>query len=256
MPHTLFISDLHLCPTRPHIARLFEDFLNSIAPDAEALYILGDLFEYWAGDDDLIDPFNAHIARLLRATADRGTRIHIMHGNRDFLLGELFMEECHADFLPDPTLIDIHGTPTLLMHGDTLCTDDHDYQHFRAMVREPQWQANFLAQPLAARKSQIEELRRKSESEKSHKSYEIMDTNTHAVAAALRLHHYPRLIHGHTHRPARHEHRLDDMLCERWVLPDWHETGGYLRCDSTACAAFEVTGQVPESSTRPARVFP
>jgi UDP-2,3-diacylglucosamine hydrolase len=240
MSHTLLISDLHLCSSRPRITELFQYFLRDTAPHAEALYILGDLFEYWAGDDDLGDPFNAHIAQALHETAQRGVRIHIMHGNRDFLLGDLFMADCSATLLPDPTLIDLHGKPTLLMHGDTLCTDDHDYQSFRAMVREPQWQANFLAKPLTARKAQIEELRRTSETEKSLKAADIMDANQQAIASVLRAHRYPRLIHGHTHRPARHEHRLDGMLCERWVLPDWYEAGGYLRCDAAGCEFFPV----------------
>lgn len=241
MPHSLFISDLHLCPTRPHITRLFERFLTETAPKADALYILGDLFEYWAGDDDLIDPFNLHIVRALRAAADRGTRIHVMHGNRDFLLGGAFVAEAGAALLPDPSVVNLHGAPTLLMHGDTLCTDDRDYQRFRSMVRDPQWQADFLARPLAARKTTIEELRRRSEAEKSLKAAEIMDVNQQAVAAALREHGTPRLIHGHTHRPARHVHRIDGMLCERWVLPDWYEAGGYLRCDAEGCAAFPVS---------------
>lgn len=240
MSHSLFISDLHLCPTRPRITELFQHFLRDTAPQAGALYILGDLFEYWAGDDDLGDPFNARIAQALRQASQRGVRIHIMHGNRDFLLGNLFMTDCCATLLPDPMLTDLHGTPTLLMHGDTLCTDDRDYQNFRAMVRDPQWQAGFLAKPLTARKAQIEELRRKSETEKSLKAADIMDANPQAIASALRAHRYPRLIHGHTHRPARHEHRLDGMLCERWVLPDWYETGGYLRCDAAGCKFLPV----------------
>ena len=242
MPHSLFIADLHLCSTRPEITRLFERFLAEIAPQAEALHILGDLFEYWAGDDDLADPFNARVVQLLRTVADRGTRMYVMHGNRDFLLGDLFLRDAGASLLPDPTLIDLYGTPTLLMHGDTLCTDDHDYQRFRAMVREPQWQAAFLAKPLAERKAQIEELRRRSETEKSLKAADIMDVNPQAVAAELRAHHYPRLIHGHTHRPARHEHHIDGMLCERWVLPDWYDSGGYLRCDAGGCRALSIPG--------------
>jgi UDP-2,3-diacylglucosamine hydrolase len=237
MPHSLFIADLHLCSTRPGITQLFEDFLADIAPRAEALYILGDLFEYWAGDDDLADPFNARIAHSLRAAVGRGTRIHLMHGNRDFLLGQLFLQDAGASLLPDPSLIDLYGTPTLLMHGDTLCTDDHDYQQFRALVRDAEWQAAFLARPLAERKAQIEELRRRSETEKSLKAADIMDVNPQAVIEELRAHHYPRLIHGHTHRPARHEHRIDGMLCERWVLPDWYDSGGYLRCDASGCSA-------------------
>jgi UDP-2,3-diacylglucosamine hydrolase len=240
MPHTLFISDLHLCSTRPETTELFEAFLRDTAPQAQDLYILGDLFEYWAGDDDLGDPFNARIARALHELAHGGVGVHVMHGNRDFLLGNAFMADSGATLLPDPTLMNLHGTPTLLMHGDTLCSDDHDYQAFRAMVREPAWQAKFLATPLPARKAQIEELRRRSETEKSLKAADIMDASPQTVANVLRAHRYPRLIHGHTHRPARHEHRVDGMLCERWVLPDWYETGGYLRCDEAGCALLAV----------------
>lgn len=235
MPHSLFISDLHLCPTRPAINALFLRFVQDIAPQAEALYILGDFFEYWAGDDDLDDPFHRSITHALASLAQRGTRLYIMHGNRDFLLSDAFMHAAHAILLPDPARIDLYGTPTLLMHGDTLCTDDVAYQQFRIMVRDTAWQRQFLAQPLAQRKAQIEALRKKSEQEKSHKSAEIMDVNLTTVENTLRAQGYPRLIHGHTHRPAHHSHVLDDMLCERWVLPDWYESGGYLRCGSSGC---------------------
>ncbi len=241
MPHSLFISDLHLCPTRPAINALFTRFVQDIAPQAEALYILGDFFEYWAGDDDLADPFHTAIAGTLAGLAQRGTRIYIMHGNRDFLLSDAFMRAAQATLLPDPTHIDLYGAPTLLMHGDTLCTDDVAYQQFRAMVRNAEWQRSFLAQPLSQRKAQIEDLRKKSEQEKSNKSAEIMDVNSDAVVNTLRAQGYPRLIHGHTHRPARHSHRVDGMLCERWVLPDWYETGGYLRCGPAGCEAVGLT---------------
>lgn len=240
MSHTLFISDLHLSPARPHITVLFERFLEEIAQQAEALYILGDLFEYWAGDDDLADPFNASVTKALRASAGR-IPVHIMHGNRDFLLGDDFMRASGAILVPDPTRIDLHGTPTLLMHGDTLCTDDTEYQRFRALVRDRQWQAEFLALPLGERKARIEALRERSEAEKSTKPADIMDVNEQAVVTTLREHRCPRLIHGHTHRPARHLHRVDAMLCERWVLPDWYEQGGYLRCDATGCSIQPLT---------------
>jgi len=238
MPHSLFISDLHLCPTRPAINTLFMRFVQDIAPQAEALYILGDFFEYWAGDDDLADPFHTAITSALAGLAQRGTRVYLMHGNRDFLLSDAFMRAAQVTLLPDPTCIDLYGAPTLLMHGDTLCTDDVAYQQFRDMVRNTEWQRNFLAQPLSQRKAQIEALRKRSAQEKSSKSAEIMDVNSEAVANTLREHGYPRLIHGHTHRPARHSHRVDGMLCERWVLPDWYETGGYLRCGPTGCEAI------------------
>ncbi|MEK6664563.1 MAG: UDP-2,3-diacylglucosamine diphosphatase [Pseudomonadota bacterium] len=241
--HSLFISDLHLCPTRPAINALFTRFIQDIAPQAEALYILGDFFEYWAGDDDLADPFHTAIAGTLAGLAKRGTRVYIMHGNRDFLLSDAFMRAAQATLLPDPLLLDLYGAPTLLMHGDTLCTDDVAYQKFRVMVRGTEWQRNFLAQPLSQRKAQIEDLRKKSAQEKSNKSAEIMDVNSDAVANTLRKHDYPRLIHGHTHRPARHSHSVDGMLCERWVLPDWYETGGYLRCGPAGCEAVGLTAE-------------
>ncbi len=244
MPHSLFISDLHLCPTRPAINALFARFIRDTAPQAEVLYILGDFFEYWAGDDDLADPFHAAIARQLAQLAQSGTRIYLMHGNRDFLIGDAFLHAASATLLPDPTLIDLYGQATLLMHGDTLCSDDVAYQTFRAQVRNSEWQRTFLATPLAARKAQIEALRKQSEEAKSTKPAEIMDTNADTVAATLRAHGYPRLIHGHTHRPARHVHEVDGKRCERWVLPDWYETGGYLRCDAAGCMAhtLEISG--------------
>ena len=240
MPHSLFVSDLHLCPTRPAINTLFECFLQGTAPQAEALYILGDFFEYWAGDDDLADPLHTAVAQQLSALAKSGTRIYLMHGNRDFLIADDFLQAAHATLLPDPTLIDLYGQPTLLMHGDTLCSDDVAYQHFRAQVRSPEWQDTFLATPLFARKAQIEALRKQSTQAKSTKPAEIMDTNADTVAAAFRAHGYPRLIHGHTHRPAHHTHAVDGKLCERWVLADWYETGGYLRCDAKTCEAITL----------------
>jgi len=237
MKHSLFISDLHLCPTRPAINALFEHFIRDIAPQAEALYILGDFFEYWAGDDDLIEPFHTAIAQQLSALAASGTRLFLMHGNRDFLIGEAFQRAAHITLLPDPTLIDLYGQPTLLMHGDTLCSDDVEYQAFRSQVRNPDWQRQFLATPLATRKAQIEALRQRSEQEKSSKAAEIMDVNATTVENVLREYGYPRLIHGHTHRPARHVHTVDGKTCERWVLTDWYASGGYLRCDAAGCVA-------------------
>ncbi len=144
MPHSLFISDLHLSADRPEISSAFSEFLATTAARAEALYILGDLFEYWAGDDDIDDPFNQRAIQALAALHSTGVVIYLMHGNRDFLMGKTLAAACGAQMLPDPSLISIHGTPTLLMHGDTLCTDDTDYMAFRAQVRSPEWQRNFL----------------------------------------------------------------------------------------------------------------
>ena len=235
-PHSLFISDLHLCSSRPGITRQFTDFLQTTASRAEALYILGDLFEYWAGDDDLKDVRHADILTALRNLSNAGTRVCFMHGNRDFLLGEAFAQATGITLLTDPTLVTLYGRQVLLSHGDMLCTDDVEYQTFRAQVREAAWQQQFLAQPLAARKAQIEALRQRSEQEKSHKAESIMDVNAEAVQAWLRQYDYPQLlIHGHTHRPGRHVIEIDGHHCERWVLGDWYEQGSCLRCDDAGC---------------------
>lgn len=241
MPHSLFISDLHLSHDHPHSTEMFLRFAANIAPAAEALYILGDLFEYWAGDDDAGDPFHLRITGTLRQLDAQGTRIFIMHGNRDFLMDEELGAACHATLLDDPTLLDLYGTPTLLTHGDALCTGDTEYQRFRSLVRSSDWQMQFLAQPLARRKAQIEQLRMQSRNEKSLKAMDIMDVNVVAVEDLLRQYHYPRLIHGHTHRPAKHLHQPDGHLCERWVLGDWD--GGkaaILRCDANGIEWLQV----------------
>jgi len=207
----------------------FRRFIATTAPQAEALYILGDLFDYWAGDDDLHDPFHQRVIVSLHSLAD--TQIFLMCGNRDLLMGEALAEACGATLLADPTLINLYGTPTLLSHGDTLCTDDVEYQRFRAQVHSADFQSQFLALPLAARKASIEQLRARSAAEKQCKTSAIMDVNDDTVARLLREYHYPRLIHGHTHRPKRHEHSVDGQVCERWVLGDWDTQANALRCD-------------------------
>lgn len=237
---TLFISDLHLCPSRPHINRLFQVFLAGPARQAESLYILGDLFEYWAGDDDLEDPFNAGVCAALRALSESAVPLYLMAGNRDFLAGTGFARAAGLSLLPEPAVIELHGTPTLLMHGDTLCTDDGAYQAFRSEVRSENWRQAFLALPLSTRKSQIEALRSESESQKRSKPMAIMDVNEDAVLQALTLHRCARLIHGHTHRPGHHHHVANGKPCERWVLPDWYETGGYLSCDESGCRQVAI----------------
>jgi len=238
MPHSLFISDLHLCAKQPHSTKLFMHFMQHTAHKAEALYVLGDLFESWAGDDDLDDPFHQRITNALHTLTAGGTQLFIMHGNRDFLMAEKLAAACHATLLPDPTLLDLYGTPTLLTHGDTLCTDDAAYQSYRSQVHEPAWQQQFLSQPLTQRKAFIEQLRTRSENEKQQKSSDLMDVSDTAVAELLREYNYPRLIHGHTHRPKRHLHTVDGHGCERWVLGDWHETGNALCCDAVGCSTI------------------
>jgi UDP-2,3-diacylglucosamine hydrolase len=225
MPRTLFISDLHLCASRPAINELFFRFLREQAQHAEALYILGDLFEYWIGDDD-IEGLNREVVDALAALSKAGTRVYFMHGNRDFLIGERFALEAGLQLLADPTPLDLYGRPTLLTHGDALCTGDADYVRFRAMVRGDEWQSVFRAKPLAARRKEVEEYRRRSELAKSAKSMDIMDVAPAAVEDMLRAFDFPTLIHGHTHRPATHRHEVDGRTCERWVLSDWHDTHG------------------------------
>ncbi|NOT18075.1 MAG: UDP-2,3-diacylglucosamine diphosphatase [Sulfuriferula sp.] len=241
--HSLFISDLHLCESRPHINQLFFAFLTQTAIHADALYILGDLFEYWLGDDTLDQHLNQQVALSLRQLVDGGVSVYFMHGNRDFLIAQQFALSSGAQLLSDPTLIDLYGTPTLLMHGDTLCTDDVKYLAFRDQVRDPQWQQQFLAQTIATRIAIAQQARDLSESAKQEKSVEIMDVNDTAVAQVLRTQHYPRLIHGHTHRPDVHTHIVDGHECQRWVLTDWYQQGGYLRCDADACVAKRITSQ-------------
>src|SRR5512135_496329 len=204
MPHTLFISDLHLGAEHPRSAQLFLRFMRDTAPQAEALYILGDLFEAWAGDDDLDDPFHKRIVGALQKFSSGGARLYLMHGNRDLLMNKELERACGATLLPDPTLTDLYGAPTLLTHGDQLCTDDSAYQAYRKQVHDPAWQRQFLAQPLAARKAFIAQLRARSRDEKQGKSNGIMDVNGEAVINFLREHDYPDLIHGHTHRLGHH----------------------------------------------------
>jgi len=235
MPHSLFISDLHLGADQPHSLAAFRHFIAEAVPETEALYILGDLFDYWAGDDDLDTPLHREVIAALRGLAQQGTRIFLMHGNRDLLMGKTLADACRAVLLGDPTLIDLYGTPTLLSHGDLLCTDDAEYQRYRAQVHDAEFQEQFLARPLAERKAYIAQLRERSIAEKQRKDSAIMDVNDEAVAALLRGYGYPRLIHGHTHRPGRHEHAVDGHVCERWVLGDWDREISALRCDAQGC---------------------
>ena len=241
MSFALFISDLHLASERPHIVEHFFRFLSGPVQGAQALYVLGDLFEYWVGDDDLDDALNHSVARAFSDLSARGTAVYFMHGNRDLLVGAEFARRANARLLDDPTLIDLFGTTTLLMHGDTLCTDDVEYQKYRAYTRDPKNQARFLAQPVAARHAEVAALRSRSESAKKGKSDEIMDVSEQAVIEVLRKAGYPRLIHGHTHRPARHVHHVDGHACERWVLGDWYVNGSYLRCDAAGCVSHLIS---------------
>lgn len=240
--HSLFISDLHLCHSRPEITAQFIGFLQDKATQAESLYILGDLFEYWAGDDDLDDVHHQPIISALHALTASGTRTFFMHGNRDFLIADGFARATGIRLLEDPALLTLHGRQVLLSHGDALCTDDTAYQAFRQQVRDPAWQQTFLAQPLTSRKAQIETMRLRSEQEKSGKAEAIMDVNDDAVASLIRAYDYPELlIHGHTHRPAVHRLHVDGHACQRWVLGDWYEQGSCLRVDATGCSKDSIS---------------
>ena len=197
------------------------------AAAADERYVLGDLFEYWVGDDDLQDPFNAIVAGFFRRFSNAGRKLYLLHGNRDFLVGERFARETGARLLEDPALVG----DTLLMHGDTLCTDDLDYQNWRKTARSAEWQRDFLSKSLADRHEAILGMREKSKEVIAAKPADIMDVNAGAVKDAFRKHRVRRLIHGHTHRPARHDLEVDGAKCERWVLPDWYGPGGYLALD-------------------------
>jgi UDP-2,3-diacylglucosamine hydrolase len=234
MPETLFISDLHLDPERPAITELFLTFLDKRAARAEALYILGDLFEAWVGDDDDA-PMNLAVCRALRACAKSGTAVYVMHGNRDFLLGSVFAEQSGVTLLDDPARIDLYGTPTLLMHGDLLCTDDTGYLSFRKMVRDPAWQSAMLARPLEERRLMAQEMRASSREQTGGKPEAIMDVNSDAVIDVMRAQQVIRLIHGHTHRPGVHELDVAGEVSQRIVLGDWYEQGSMLVCSVSGC---------------------
>ena len=232
---SFFVADLHLTDERPVATGRFFRFLDEEAAGADALYILGDLFEAWIGDDH--DEQVAHdTARRLKALADSGTPVYFMHGNRDFMLAARYAERSGMTLLADPTRIELYGVPTLLMHGDTLCTDDAAYQAFRRRVRHPLTLALLRLLPLAMRRRLARQARAGSESAKADKSAAIMDVNETEVVRVLREQQARRLIHGHTHRPAQHVHAVDGRDCERWVVPDWYARWGYVACDTAGCA--------------------
>lgn len=229
---TLFISDLHLDAGEPETIRRFLRFVASDARDARSLYVLGDLFEAWLGDDDddaRLAPVIAALAGLTRS----GVPCSLMHGNRDFLIGPKFCEATGCRLLGDYERIDLYGEPVLLTHGDLLCTDDTRYQALRATLRKPQWQREFLGKPLAERRKIAAELRELSATEIAAKSYEIMDVNQATVERTMREHGVSLLLHGHTHRPAIHRFALDGAPAARIVLGAWHEQASIVRWDES-----------------------
>lgn len=232
---TLFISDLHLTHQRPAITDLFLAFLEEQAVSADALYILGDLFEYWIGDETIeLETVRPIIDSLNRLTAG-GTPVYIMRGNRDVLLGDKFEKACGCRLLEDPVVIDLYGKAMLISHGDYLCTDDTEHQQFRTMVQDPEWQQRFLARDIDEREAIIQTYREISIANLAELSPEIMDVNQQAVEQALLDHNVTQMIHGHTHRPAIHKFTLDNINYRRIVLGDWYEQGSVLRCDQNGC---------------------
>jgi UDP-2,3-diacylglucosamine hydrolase len=234
----LLASDLHLDPAHPAPVAAFLRFLAGPARDAEALYLLGDLFEAWVGDDDdapVLDQVGGSIAAL----AASGVPVHFQHGNRDFLLGPGYAARCGMHLLAEAVVHDLAGVPTLLMHGDQLCTRDHAYQAFRRQARDPDWQSQLLSQPLAARRALAAKARAESRAHTAGTATEIMDVDGDAVRASLTTHGVRRLIHGHTHRPAIHRMAMGDDVAERIVLPDWYRRAGWAVVDGESISLVE-----------------
>ncbi len=227
----LFVSDVHLDTASPDAVAQFLQFLTSHAAQAEALYILGDLFETWVGDDD-IDEVKTHVRAGLQGLTDRGVACFILHGNRDFLLGNRFCEQTGCQLLTDPIVTELDGERVLVTHGDALCTDDRSYQELRSTVRTPQWQARFLALQLSVRRLLADRARAGSRDHTARIVPQIMDVNAEAVLRAFRATHVRRIIHGHTHRPGTHEYVVDGQNAHRIVLGAWYEQGSYLSYDS------------------------
>ncbi len=231
---TYFVADLHLTDERPAATGRFFRFLEEQVAGADALYILGDLFEAWTGDDhdEAVATATAH---RLKALTTSGTPVYFQHGNRDFMLAQRYASRAGMTLIADPTRIDLYGVPTLLMHGDTLCTDDLAYQTFRRRSRHPVTVALLRRLPKGLRRQLAQRARAGSAAAKAHKPAAIMDVSVSEVVRVLRAQHAQRLIHGHTHRPARHTHEVDGTACERWVLPDWYARWGYVVCDAAGC---------------------
>jgi UDP-2,3-diacylglucosamine hydrolase len=238
---TLFISDLHLHEGRPEVTGWLLDFLAGPARKAAALYILGDLFEYWIGDDAL-SPLATEVAQRTAQLNAADVPCFFIHGNRDFLLGRAYAQQAGLRLLPEEVVVDLYGRPTLLLHGDTLCTDDVKYQAFRQQSRDPSWQAAMLAQPVDERLRLAREARAASKQHTGSTAMEIMDVNPDAVLDAFERHGVTRMIHGHTHRPAFHDHPLRDGSSpgQRIVLADWDRKGSYLEVSAAGARAIDL----------------
>lgn len=238
---TLFISDLHLSGERPQITEQFLQFLQTDARQAQALYILGDLFEYWIGDEAMAHPDHAPVIDGLKSFTTTGIPVYIMVGNRDFLIGDNFAHETGCRMIPDPVVIDLYGRRVMLMHGDLLCTDDHDYQELRLMLRNPRWIQDFLSRPVEERNAMAQDIREKSKDAIAGKQAEIMDVNQAAVEEYMSSYNVDMLIHGHTHRQKTHSFSLNGKAMTRHVLGDWYASGSFLSCSTQGCMSVPLT---------------
>lgn len=250
----LFISDLHLQTEMPATAQAFFRFLQEQAVHAQQLYLLGDIFEYWAGDDDLT-PFNQQVIAALRAVSERGVKTFWIAGNRDFLAGNAFAQACKLTILPDPFVVTIAQKRIVLTHGDALCTDDTSYMAFRAQVRQGDWQREFLVRPLEQRKAIIAGLRQGSRDAQKQKADYIMDANTQAIESLFATSGTSTMIHGHTHRPALHATEGNGVQRLRYVLPDWdcdteQKRGGWIAIDAQgSITRHDVDGSVIQTAS-------
>ena len=236
---TLFISDLHLEDSQPQRTEWLLTFLAGPARKSRAVYILGDLFEYWIGDD-APSATAQHVAKATAELHQSGVECFFLHGNRDFLLGEKYAASAKLKLLPETVVVDLYGTPTLLLHGDTLCTDDTEYQALRRQLRDPAWQAGVLAMTIEQRLQMAQAARAASMQHTGSVAEEIMDVNAAAVASAFREQGVRRMIHGHTHRPAFHQVDLDATDAERIVLADWYDSGSYLEVSARGARSLDL----------------
>jgi UDP-2,3-diacylglucosamine hydrolase len=241
---TYFISDLHLCAERPDISQCLFTFLQEQAVHAEALYVLGDLFEAWIGDDDLSE-FNLSIANAFKALADKGVPIYFIHGNRDFLVRDKFAQRAGFTLLPEQCVVNLYGTPTLIMHGDELCTRDVVYQKFRRKARGWWWPRLILSLPLNTRRKIAEKGRKTSKKNHEKLTMDIMDVTPEDVVKAMETHKVTRLIHGHTHRPAVHQLRVNGQDAQRIVLGDWYDQGSILKVDQAQAQLLTQSFNTP-----------
>ena len=240
MSHTYFIADLHLDAKRPEISKIFSEFLSTQVIEADALYILGDLFEYWVGDDQPTSEFQACIDGLRKLKA-HNIPVYFIHGNRDFLIGKAFAEQTGIIQLPDSKVIDLYDTPALIMHGDTLCTDDADYQQLRSMLRDKSWQQDFIKTPINERIRKAQQLREQSKQATAEKDDHITDVNTDEVIKVMQQNNVNLLIHGHTHRPATHNIKINNLAARRIVLGDWYHSGSALKIEPSDTTSLKIS---------------